>query len=155
MDRVDAAAHREVAVYPDFSFGWYFLAGTEDTSDRAESELVARRKAEQLLDRDSVPDVVPQFVPSMRLYNSLMLATLQGDFAAAETLGRSSDDIPVIDGNVGREGMHAVTARALALGHDGSAPGPPDAGTRDSERGGLPCGAPGGDVRLGPGNFRQ
>ena len=110
---------RAVEADPNSTMGYYWLGPTQSILSLAEAELATRRQGDKLLSRDQVPDIQPQMIDSMRLWNREQIANLLGDFAEVVRLGRSSDNLPVIDLNISREDYRLDVVTALAHQHDG------------------------------------
>jgi tetratricopeptide (TPR) repeat protein len=118
-DREATADYRRaIASSPDFTIGWFALASREENLDREEDQLTEFREASRLLNRDSIPDLNPNYIPYARLSADGSIARLTGDFAQAVALYRAGAELPDNFSVLARGNFQYHAMRSLAAQHD-------------------------------------
>jgi tetratricopeptide (TPR) repeat protein len=109
---------KAIASWPDFTIGWFALGSREFNLDRKGYQLAEFREASRLLDRESIPDLNPDYIPNARLSADAAIALLTGDFGQAFTLYKAGAELRDSFSVLGRGNFQYNATRALAYRHD-------------------------------------
>ena len=113
------ALHRALAEYPDYSLAYSSLVPAELNVGHDEAALAAAREIRRLLDRSSIPDVDPVYLPIAKKSWSMRLPMALGDFVEVAALAHDGLNLPDQAGQ--KLTMRQNLTLALAQQHDGQA----------------------------------